>query len=1303
MGLGAALLIVIMAPLPAPAQLRISEFMAANVSVLQDEDGDFSDWLEIHNAGSAPVDLGGWHLTDTETDLTRWTFPATHLPAGGFLVVFASGKNRTAHNLHANFSLAAEGELLALVRPDGTTIEHGYASVPQQFPDISYGLQTHGTNPTLRAGRPGYLIYHTPGTSNSCLPAPHPLYSDHSVAQIDIAISQDDWDGLMNSPWGESFRPVDLRFRHGDIDLAVTNAGIQCRGASTREHQPRAFSISFNAFVPGQKMLDLERLHLHSTCVDPSSTRSKLVHDLHAAVDLPIPYVNHVALVVHGPDWDRTNWVGGAFFDAIRNNIQPVDDVFLRQHVGSSRGNLYKDSASATLTYLGPDGSSYTNSTYALQHAGSGDTSFNDLAEFIATINQTPDADFPNAIMQAFDVDGFLKCLALDVLTANYDCYWLYGHNYQLYRHPDTHRWVYVPYDFDLTFGINWGTVDWSLQYIYSWTNVSGACSTPLASRIFAVPEFRNRYSFYLKQMLDSSYTHSILAPYLFHHRAAMTHALPFQDSVSVTNMKAQERQRYVGDWPNWTFNQFWNSFTNAQGSWNPGLTPFIETRSASARSQLARGFSIGPILSDFSLSPAQPGTQDLVAVSIRAVDDVSVSNVVFYYAFQNGMTSSVPMTLQPAGNWSASLPAFGATGTLRYLVRAVDNIGKATFHPYGGSNYAASAHIGSLPSQLVVTELNYNPHDLSPAERAAGLTDPRSLEFVELHNAGAGPLDLAGYTLTDGIGATFPPFVLGAGDYAVVANDTNAFRIRYADPSIPIIGAFQSGNLSNSRDTLRLEDPQGVVLASFTYDDGGDWPNRADGHGSSLELINPALDYSDPAHWRSSSEYGGSPGAAGLGPDNRIVINELLTHTDPPLSDSIELFNTTEEAIAIGGWYLSDAQSNYCKFAIPAGTVLPAGGYVSFNETNHFNISGGVHTNDFSLDGARGENVFLLATDPQSHLSRFVDRVEFGAAANGESFGRWPNGSGRLCPMLSRTFGVANSGPRVGPLIISELMYHPPSNSNHLEFIEIANLSPDPVELNRWQLDGGIDFTFTNATLPAGDALTVLSFDPSLPPNSALLEDFRSVYGMTNDILFAGPYAGALSDEGVRIRLLRPDDPPAEEPAYYPLLTEDEVQYGHASSWPQAPNGGGASLARLIPATWGDDPSAWTAATSPTPGSVRPPLSGFQEWAARNGIDNLSATNPVTGVSYVEEFLIETNASDSLHLQGMSLGFSLYTHVPTLVHGIDTRIEISTNLNHPAWREPTSSELIYLSNQTYRIGATGTPIFIRLQLIPQP
>src|SRR5258705_9886238 len=74
---------------------QITEFMAANTSGLADEDGAFSDWIEIHNPDSEAISLAGYHLTDNAANLTKWTFPAVTLNPGAYLVVFASGKDRT--------------------------------------------------------------------------------------------------------------------------------------------------------------------------------------------------------------------------------------------------------------------------------------------------------------------------------------------------------------------------------------------------------------------------------------------------------------------------------------------------------------------------------------------------------------------------------------------------------------------------------------------------------------------------------------------------------------------------------------------------------------------------------------------------------------------------------------------------------------------------------------------------------------------------------------------------------------------------------------------------------------------------------------------------------------------------------------------------------------------------------------------------------------------------------------------------------------------------------------------------------
>ncbi len=129
--------------LSAQGEVLITEFMASNSVSLLDEDGDSSDWLELYNAGDEAINLDGWFLTDKADNLDKWRIPEVTLDAGAYLLIFASEKDRDdpASELHTNFKLSAAGEFLAIVKPDGVTISHGYdPSFPSQLQDISYGL-----------------------------------------------------------------------------------------------------------------------------------------------------------------------------------------------------------------------------------------------------------------------------------------------------------------------------------------------------------------------------------------------------------------------------------------------------------------------------------------------------------------------------------------------------------------------------------------------------------------------------------------------------------------------------------------------------------------------------------------------------------------------------------------------------------------------------------------------------------------------------------------------------------------------------------------------------------------------------------------------------------------------------------------------------------------------------------------------------------------------------------------------------------------------------------------------------------
>lgn len=137
--------ILVLSPcLPVHGQdVFITEFLAINGTDFVDEDGESSDWIEIQNMGENSVDLEGWYLTDDAADLEKWSFPEATLGTGDFLVVFASGKDRqeAGAELHTNFKLSSGGEYLALVKPDGATVQHEFSpAYPAQRRDVSYGI-----------------------------------------------------------------------------------------------------------------------------------------------------------------------------------------------------------------------------------------------------------------------------------------------------------------------------------------------------------------------------------------------------------------------------------------------------------------------------------------------------------------------------------------------------------------------------------------------------------------------------------------------------------------------------------------------------------------------------------------------------------------------------------------------------------------------------------------------------------------------------------------------------------------------------------------------------------------------------------------------------------------------------------------------------------------------------------------------------------------------------------------------------------------------------------------------------------
>jgi hypothetical protein len=141
--------------------LVINEMMASSSGVhLVDEDGDASDWIEIYNPTGTDIDLGQHYLSDKVNDMLLWGFPDTVIAAGGFMVVFASNKDRATagSELHTNFAISAGGEQLFLTHL-GDVI-HTVPAVALAT-DVSYGFISDGSGPMAVFTAP------TPGASNA--------------------------------------------------------------------------------------------------------------------------------------------------------------------------------------------------------------------------------------------------------------------------------------------------------------------------------------------------------------------------------------------------------------------------------------------------------------------------------------------------------------------------------------------------------------------------------------------------------------------------------------------------------------------------------------------------------------------------------------------------------------------------------------------------------------------------------------------------------------------------------------------------------------------------------------------------------------------------------------------------------------------------------------------------------------------------------------------------------------------------------------------------------------------------------
>lgn len=479
---------------------------------------------------------------------------------------------------------------------------------------------------------------------------------------------------------------------------------------------------------------------------------------------------------------------------------------------------------------------------------------------------------------------------------------------------------------------------------------------------------------------------------------------------------------------------------------------------------------------------------------------------------------------------------------------------------------------VDSENNGLQLTEIQYNPIGQN------GIAG-KEFEFIELKNNSKTPMNLTSCRFIDGISYAFPKgTVIEPDNFIVLASSSFSFSQRYG---MAASGEYE-GQLSNGGERITLVGAIGDTLISVKYDNKQPWPVTADSLGFSLvpAVNNLSADWNDGRNWRASSRIAGSPFADDV-PEKipGIIINEILANSVSPEVDAIELYNPGNTDASIGGWYLSNNHKVPSKWKIPTGTVIPANGYITFYEGHYVNSTLQFNANEFGSAfslSELGEEVYLFSGTPAGELTGYENGYKFGASDPGVSFGRYINSIGKehFVAQESASFNAVNSLPKVGPVVINQIMYNP--TADQYEFIELLNTSPSVVNLYNetnqapWIIEG-IDFTFPAQTSVApGQSVYIAGKD--ITPS-----DFRAIFDLdSNAIVFN--FNTKLRNEGEEITLLKSYKSYIEnneEKISY--IRIDKVNYNDNNLWPDA-DGNGYALLRVAPTAYGNDPANWMA-----------------------------------------------------------------------------------------------------------------------------
>ncbi len=563
--------------------------------------------------------------------------------------------------------------------------------------------------------------------SQNLFPDYAPVYKDDVVARIDIFLPADSLAFLL-APGNEEnnyYFHATFFFDNGTIRDTFENCGLELRGNTSRYSLKKSFQVSLNTYAPGRTWHGIEKLDLNGEHNDPTVSRSKLCWDLLRDIGVPAPRASHVEL-----------YINNEYFGLYAND-EHIDEEFVQTHFGSKDGNLYKCLYPADLAWLGSNPEAYKvmsggRRVYELSTNEDLDD-YSDLVDFIDILNHTPASEMQCALEKVFNVNTYLKAMAFDILSGNWDGPLYNRNNFFLYHNPITGLFEYIAYDLDNTFGIDWFNIDWAERNIYSWGHDTQP--RPLYSKILQVEEYKNRLSYYIHRIINEQYKEAVLFPKL---DALKNMLAPFvSDDVYYT-------MDYGFD-----LDDFNKGFSQSLPYTHTpvGIKSFIASRRSSAIAQLQLN-DISPVITEVKVNQPLPA-QDLIFQAFIE-DDQQIENAEVEVQL-NGTEPTEVLTLADDGQHhdkeahdgyygvSFSLP--DTCNSISYTINARDTHGNESQYPVCGTK---TISVCNSSLTLVINELM--------ASNETTITDENGEyeDWIEIFNSGTEEIYLGDKYLSD-------------------------------------------------------------------------------------------------------------------------------------------------------------------------------------------------------------------------------------------------------------------------------------------------------------------------------------------------------------------------------------------------------------------------------------------------------------------------------------------------------------------------------------------------------------------------